>query len=41
MIKTLLEKISQINNSFYKHFHNQNNKQNDNGETRDGFVFQK
>ena len=41
MIKTLLEKISQINNPFYKHSHNQNIKHNDNAETRDGFVFQK
>ena len=41
IIKTLLETTSQINNSFYKHFHSQNIKQNDNAETRDDFVFQK
>ena len=40
-MKTLLENISQINNCFYKHFHNQNIKQNDNAETRHHFVFQK
>ena len=41
IIKALLENISQINNSLYKHFHNQNIKQYDNAETRDDFVFQK
>ena len=41
IIKTILENISQINNSFYKHSYNQNIKQNDNGETRDDLVFQK
>ena len=41
IIKSLLENISQINNSFYKHSHNQNIKQIDNTETRDDFVFQK
>ena len=41
IIKTILENISQINNSFYKHSCNQNIKQNDNGETRDDLVFQK
>ena len=40
-MKTLLDNISQINNSFYKHYHNQNIKQNDNAETRDDFAFQK
>ena len=37
----MLENISQINNSFYKHSHNQNIKQNVNVETRGDFVFQK
>ena len=41
IIKTLLESISEINSSFYKHSHNQNIKQDDNAETRDDFVFQK
>ena len=40
-IKTLLENISQISNSFYKHSHNENIKQNNNAETRDDFVFEK
>ena len=37
----MLENISQINDSFYKHSHNQNIKQNVNVETRGDFVFQK
>ena len=41
IIKTLLENISQINNSFYKHSYNQNNRLKVNAEIRDGFVFLK
>ena len=40
-IKTLLENISQINNSFCKNSNNQNIKQNDNAEIWDDFAFQK
>ena len=40
-VKTLLENISQINNSFCKNSNNQNTKQNDNAETRDDFAFPK
>ena len=39
--RTLLENISQINNCFYKHSYNQNQRQDINTETQDGFVFQK